>query len=79
MVSQRTRSLTWWTAAALALQALGGVAIRGLYRDNAWIVSTFRGTDLNALVLDVPVLLAALAWASRGLARGWVVWLGALY
>ena len=79
MVSRCTRNLTRWTAAVLALQSLGGAVIPGLYRDNAWVVSTFRGTDLNALVLDVPVLLAALAWASRGSARGWVVWLGTLY
>lgn len=79
MVSRRTRNLTRWTTAALVLQALGGLVIPGLYRDNAWVVSTFRAADLTALVLDVPVLLAALAWASHGSARGWAVWLGALY
>jgi hypothetical protein len=79
MMSRQTRALTLWTAAALVLQAFGGAAIPGLYRDNAWIVSTFRATDLTALVLDVPVLLAAFAWASRGSSRGWAVWLGTLY
>jgi hypothetical protein len=37
-----------------------------------------RGTGLVVLVLSVPVLLGAMAWAARGSVRAQVVWLGAI-
>jgi hypothetical protein len=73
------RTLTILTAALLTLQAAGGLLIPGLYRDNAWIASVFRGTDLNALLIDVPMLLLAFVSAVRGSLRARILWLGALY
>jgi hypothetical protein len=73
----RTSSLL--LAAVLALQGAGGILFPGLYRDSAWITSLLRAADLDALLLDVPVLLASMALARRGSARARVVWLGALY
>jgi hypothetical protein len=61
------------------VQAAGGLFIPGLYRDNAWVASVLRGQDFVALVLVVPLLLAAHAWARRGSALAHLVWLGVLY
>ncbi len=61
------------------LQAAGGLLIRGLYRDNAWVVSIYRGTDWVTLLLVVPVLIASLALTRRGSPRARLVLIGALY
>ena len=77
--TSRAHILSWFTAALLAAQAAGGLFIPGLYRDNAWVSSVLRGTDAVALLLVVPLLLAAHAGARRG-SIGWrLVWLGVLY
>ena len=53
-VTGAARRLSLWTAGVLAVQAGGGLLVPGLYRDNPWIVSVYRGTDTNALLIDVP-------------------------
>jgi imidazolonepropionase-like amidohydrolase len=74
-----SRNLTMILSAALALQAAGGLFIPGLYRDNIWTVSTYRGMDWVTLVLVVPALMYFMTLARRGSARARMIWLGALY
>jgi hypothetical protein len=57
----------------------GGVFIRGLYRDNAWVVSVLKGTDFETLVLDVPVMIWALVAAMRGSMRARLILMGMVY
>lgn len=71
--------LSFWLAAVLVLQAAGGFFIEGLYRDNAWVVSVLRGTDLQTLLLDVPLLIGATLLARRGSLRARLVLAGTLY
>ncbi|MBP7690570.1 MAG: hypothetical protein KA764_01560 [Anaerolineales bacterium] len=59
-------------------QALGGLLIPGLYRDNALITAAWIGNDLVTLAVAVPLLVAALVLARRGSARAQLVWLGLL-
>lgn len=58
--------------------AVAGIGYPELYRDNAFTTSTWLGTDLATLVLAVPLLVASLAWATRGSMRAYLIWLGVL-
>lgn len=60
-------------AAVVIVQAAGGLFMKGLYRDNAWVISIFIGTDFVTLVIAVPVLLVALAGTMRGSLRARLV------
>ncbi len=66
-------------AVFMAIQSAGGIFIRGLYRDNAWIRSTWSGNDLVTLIAAVPILTASLIYSRRGSIRARAMWLGALY
>jgi hypothetical protein len=66
-------------AMAVVLQAAGGLFIRGLYRENAWVVSVFKGTDFEALILDAPVLIVSLVVAMRGSIRARLILMGMVY
>ncbi len=56
----------------------GGLFSDGLYRDNAFATSAWRGTDLATLVIAVPLLIMSLAFSLRGSFRAQLVWLGML-
>lgn len=71
--------LTAVLTAFVFVQSAGGLLIRGLYRDNAWVVSIYRGTDWVTLLLVVPVLIASLRLGRRGSLRARLVLTGALY
>jgi hypothetical protein len=79
VTADHSRKFTIFLSAVLALQAAGGLFIRGLYRDNTWIVSTYRGTDWLTLALVVPALILSMVLALRGSVRARIVWLGTLY
>jgi hypothetical protein len=66
-------------AIAVVLQAAGGLFIRGLYRDNAWVVSVFKGTDFESLILDAPVLIVSLIATIRGSIRARIILMGMVY
>lgn len=51
----------------------------GLYRWDTWLIGAGnRGTDAVVLILELPLLLAALAWARTGDLRGRLLLAGAL-
>jgi hypothetical protein len=59
----------------MAAAAVVGLTARGVYRDPDGIVALLRGYDLVALVIAVPLLVAALL---RRTVRGELVWAGLL-
>jgi len=65
-------------AVLAALASAGGLLIPGLYRDNTWITSAWRGTDLVTLLLAAPLLVGGLVLAGRGSRRAQLVWLAML-
>jgi hypothetical protein len=66
-------------ATAAVVASVGGLAIKGLYRDGtSWATAALRGGDLVTLVVAVPILVVALMLASRGSSRARLVWIGAL-
>lgn len=61
-----------------AVASAGGQLIPGLYRDNTFVVSTWRGNDLVTLLVAVPLLVVSLLLSIRGSARAQLVWIGVL-
>lgn len=70
--------LSWVLAAVMAAQSALGLVFSGEYRDVAWITATWFGNDLVSLAIAVPLLATSLILASRGSARGELLWLGML-
>lgn len=54
----------------------GGLFIKGLYRDNAFVTSTWLGTDIVTLCLTVPLLIAAVILAGNGSTAAFLICLG---
>ncbi len=72
------RALSLWIAALSVLATAGGLFIKGVYRDNAFVTTTWLGNDTVTLFLAVPILLTAMAFGMRGSWMATLVWLGAL-
>lgn len=70
--------LTILIAVLATLASVGGLFIKGLYRDNLLVVSGWTGNDLATLLVAVPLLLAATIVARRGSRRAELIWLGML-
>jgi hypothetical protein len=56
----------------------GGLLNSGIYRDNALILTAWKGNDLITLGVVVPLLAGTLIASMRGSDRGTLLWLGAL-
>ena len=69
-------------SAIIALLALvasaGGLFLKGLYRDNAWVTPQLQGGDLVTLVVAVPLLIASLIGSMRGSPRAQLIWIAML-
>lgn len=65
-------------AALMAAASLGGLLFENLYRDNAFVVTLWRGNDLVTLIVAVPLLIWAIIYTRRGSIRARLVWLGML-
>jgi hypothetical protein len=65
-------------AVVAALAAAVGVLAPGVFRDPAASAGSARGTALVILLIAVPLLVAAMRLATRGVAWASVAWLGAL-
>ena len=72
----RILSILIITLAVIA--SLGGLLLRGLYRDNLFVSSDWKGNDLVTLVVAVPILVAASTLALRGPGRSQLIWVGML-
>jgi len=61
-----------------AIASAGGLLLDGLYRDNRFVTSAWKGNDLVTLFVAVPILAAAMILSARGSTRARLVWLGTL-
>lgn len=61
-----------------AIASAGGLLLDGLYRDNAFVTTTWLGNDAITLFLAVPILIVSMLFAKRGSPRAYLIWLGAL-
>lgn len=57
----------------------GGLFNEGLYRDNALVVSAWRGNDVVTLLIVVPMLLVSLFHSLQGSKKGRLFWMGSLW
>jgi len=76
-----TTNWLWLTAPIAVLVAIAagvGLFIEGLYRDPSSLVAQAMGQDVVTLVVALPALVISAFLASRGSARGRLVWLGVL-
>lgn len=71
-------SLSAIIAVLMIVASAGGLFIEGLYRDNLFVTSAWRGNDLVTLLVAVPALITALILSRRGSQRAQLVWLGML-
>lgn len=60
------------------IASAGGLLLDGLYRDNAFVTTTWLGNDAITLFLAVPILIAAMIFANRGSLKAQLIWMGAL-
>ncbi|HLM62528.1 MAG TPA: hypothetical protein VK308_17130 [Pyrinomonadaceae bacterium] len=60
------------------LASIGGILIEGVYRDNEFVASLWRGNDWVTLLVALPLLVGALFFARRGSTRAHLIWLGML-
>ena len=65
-------------AALAVIASAGGLFLEGLYRDNLFVTSAWKGNDLVTLFVGIPVLVAALIFSRRGSLRAQLVWMGML-
>jgi hypothetical protein len=61
-----------------AIASAGGLLLDDLYRDNAFVTTTWLGNDAVTLFVAVPILVAGMVFAGRGSLKAQLVWLGAL-
>lgn len=61
-----------------ASASAGGLLLDGLYRDNAFVTTTWLGNDTITLFLAVPILLASMFFARLGSPKAYLIWMGAL-
>lgn len=61
-----------------AFVSAGGLFFKGLYRDNAFVTTTWIGNDAVTLLLAVPILLISIFSARRGSLKARLIWLGIL-
>ena len=71
-------AMAWAALSLTAVAAVAGLAVEGLYRDNAAMVRQAQASDLATLLVAVPVLAVGLWFARAGSAAGRLVALGAL-
>lgn len=71
--------LSIFIASLAAFASAGGLLLDGLYRDNAFVKTTWLGNDVVTLFLAVPILVVAMVLSNRkSLGAAYLIWMGAL-
>ena len=70
--------LSTMIAVLAVITSAGGLLFNGLYRDNLFVTSAWKGNDLITLFLAAPILVIAMIYSKRGSLRAQLVWMGAL-
>ncbi len=78
MKSRTPYTLSIIIAVLATIASAGGLLLNGLYRDNAFVTTTWLGNDAVTLFLAVPILAASLFFSARGSLKAQLIWMGAL-
>jgi hypothetical protein len=65
-------------AVLASITAAGGLFLNGLYKDNLFVTSAWKGNDLITLLLGVPILVLTVILSRYGSRKALLVWLGIL-
>lgn len=74
----RFQVFSYITALFLAVATLGGLFLKGLYRDPLDVAAQAKGQDLVTLVIVVPVFIIATALLNKNKTGFIIIWLGCL-
>ena len=75
---KHARHLSYVIASLAVVASAGGLWLDGLYRDNAFVSSTWIGNDWVTLLVAAPLLVLATAKVGPGALRTRLVWMGML-
>lgn len=78
MKSRTPYTLSIIIAFLATIASVGGLFLNGLYRDNAFVTTTWFGNDAVTLFLAVPILVGAMVFSAKGSLKAQLVWMGAL-
>lgn len=70
--------LTILIAVLAVFASAGGLLLDDMYRDNAFVKTTWLGNDAVTLFVAVPILITALIYSARGSLKAQLVWMGML-
>jgi hypothetical protein len=66
-------------AVLATIASAGGLLLDGLYRDNAFVTTTWLGNDAVTLFLAIPILIGAMVISNRKPSgSAYLIWMGAL-
>lgn len=77
-MSRNITILSIFIAILATIASAGGLLLDSLYRDNAFVTTTWLGNDAVTLFLAVPILVAAMIISNRGSLKAQLIWMGAL-
>jgi hypothetical protein len=78
MKSKTPYTLSIIIAILATIASASGLLLNGLYRDNAFVTTTWLGNDAITLFLAVPILVGSLFFSASGSRKAQLVLLGAL-
>jgi len=73
-----TYILSTLIAILAAFASAGGLFMKGLYRDNLFVTSAWKGNDVVTLLLAVPILIVTMILSKQGSLKGRLAWMGVL-
>jgi hypothetical protein len=65
-------------AVLASITSAGGLFLKGLYQDNLFVTSAWKGNDLITLLLGVPILVMTMIFSRYGSRKALLVWMGIL-
>jgi hypothetical protein len=71
-------TLSTFIAVLAVIASAGGLFINGLYQDNLFVTSAWKGNDVITLFVAVPILIVAMVLSRRGSLKAQLVWMGML-
>ena len=78
MKSRTPYTLSIIIAFLATIASAAGLLLNRLYRDNAFVTTTWLGNDAVTLYLVVPIMTAAMFFSNRGSLKAQLIWMGAL-
>ena len=78
MKSRTPYILSTLIAVLATIASTSGLLLTGLYRDNLFVTSAWKGNDLITLFIAIPILIVAMTFSKRGSLKASLIWMGVL-